>query len=193
MKTSSWGKRARTEARAARRARALLAAAGLLLAGGCGGSTPPPGVSAAPRSGPIDFAFPGLDGQPITSDWARGKPTVIAFVTTGSLAAQAQVDFLVAMSKRDGDRVHYALVGLDGGEGNDRRSASELLRLYASALAVSFPVASADEGTREGAGPFGDVRNVPVTLVLDRAGRVVWRADGRVAKSDEIRAAMAGL
>jgi len=47
--------------------------------------------------------------------------------------------------------------------------------------------------TRAGAGPFGDVSAVPVTVLLDRAGRVVWRVEGRVAKSAEIRAAMHGL
>ena len=43
------------------------------------------------------------------------------------------------------------------------------------------------------AGGFGDVTSVPVTVVLDRAGRPVLRTEGRVAKAEEIRAAMRGL
>ena len=114
----------------------------------------------------------------------RGKPVVMAFVTTGSLPAQAQVDYLVAMAKNDGDRVNYAVVALEDREGR------ELVELYAKALSIPFPVAMADAQTRSGAGAFGDVSAVPVTVVLDRAGRVVWRVQGRVAKSAEIRGAM---
>jgi hypothetical protein len=120
----------------------------------------------------------------VNSTSTRGKPTVMTFVTTGSLPAQAQVDYLVAMAKNDGDRVNYAVVALDNGESR------ELVELYAKALSIPFPVAMADAQTRSGAGAFGDVSAVPVTVVLDRAGRVVWRVDARVAKSAEIRGAM---
>jgi hypothetical protein len=37
------------------------------------------------------------------------------------------------------------------------------------------------------------VSSVPVTIILDRAGRPVWRVDGRVAKSDELRKGLSGL
>jgi hypothetical protein len=51
----------------------------------------------------------------------RGKPAVIAFVTTGSLPAQAQVDYLVAMARNDGDRVNYAVVALEDRDGRELR------------------------------------------------------------------------
>jgi hypothetical protein len=139
-----------------------------------------------PSSAPVDFAFESLDDRPVTSEATRGKLTVIAFVTTGSLPSQAQVDFLVAMAKHDADRVNYAVVAL---EAHDNR---ELVELYRKALSVSFPMALADGPTLAGAGSFGDVRAVPVTVLLDRSGHVAWRVDGRVARSDEIRAAMHG-
>ncbi len=68
-----------------------------------------------------------------------------------------------------------------------------MVALYQKALSIPFPVALADAQTLAGAGAFGDVHTVPVTVLLDRAGRVAWRVDGRVAKSDEMRAAMRGL
>jgi len=135
----------------------------------------------------VEFAFDSLDARPVSARSMRGKPTVIAFVTTGSLPAQAQVDYLVAMAKNDGDRINYAVVALDDS------GARELVELYAKALSIPFPVAMADAPTRSGAGAFGDVTAVPVTVVLDRAGRVAWRVDARVARNAEIRAAMRGL
>jgi hypothetical protein len=136
---------------------------------------------------PVDFVFDSIDPRPVSAEATRGQPTLIAFVTTENLAAQAQVDFLVAMSKNDGDRVHYAVVAV---EDHDSR---ELVELYKKALSIPFPVAMADRDTCSGGGPFGDVRAVPVTVILDRSGRLVWRVEGRVSKSAELRAALRGL
>ncbi len=169
----------------------------MVLAFSCGKASAPPaspvGRDSAPvaaavaASAPVDFVFDSLDERPMSAQATRGQPTVMTFVTTESLAAQAQVDFLVAMSKNDGDRVHYAVVAI---EDPDSR---ELVALYRKALSIPFPVAMADAQTMAGAGAFGDVRAVPVTVVLDRRGRIAWRVDGRLAKSDELRAALRGL
>ncbi len=154
---------------------------------GAGPGAPPVGSSSVALHPAPAFEFESLDDRAVSSASTRGKVTVLTFVTTGSLMAQAQVDFLVAMAKHDADQVNYALVALE--EGQNR----ELVELYRKTLAVPFPVALADAVTRGGGGPFGDVSAVPVTVVLDRAGRVILRAEARVAKSGEIRSAMQGL
>jgi hypothetical protein len=164
-----------------------------MLCGACGGSSgvpqgsSPPGVSTASLSAPLSFELDSMDDRPVSAEATRGKPTIITFVTTGSLPAQAQVDFLVVMAQRDGDRTNYAIVALDPRENR------ELVELYGKTLHVPFPVAMADDLIRSGSGPFGDVTVVPVTIVLDRLGRVVARIEGRVAKSEELRTAMKGL
>jgi hypothetical protein len=147
--------------------------------------TAPPGVSTLALDPPIEFSFDSLDARPVSSGSMRGKPTIVAFVTTDSLPAQAQVDFLSAMAKRDADRVNYAVVAFAA----DR----ELVDLYAKSLALKFPVAAIDPGKASGTTAFGDLSLVPVTVLLDRHGHMVWRAEARVAKPDEIRAAMRGL
>ncbi|MGA2450888.1 MAG: hypothetical protein ABTD50_19670 [Polyangiaceae bacterium] len=183
MKISSLARRATTDI-----APLFVALVGLR----CSGAMPPvrdPGLTAVEQTAaaPVTFAFDSLDERIVNAAATRGKPTVLAFVTTDSLAAQAQVDFLVAMAKRDATAVNYVIVAIGA---QDTR---ELVDLYRRALHVPFPVALADSTTSTGAGPFGDVRAVPVTVVLDREGRIVWRSDGRVAKSPELRAAMVGL
>ena len=181
MKTSSW----------ARRATSSRSAVFALLLAGCASAkerpADPPGVSLQPVRAPIDFSFDAVGDAPLTAESTRGSPTVISFITTSSLSSQAQADFLVAMAKNDGDRVHYALVVLETQENR------ELVALYKKALSIPFPVALADSQTVAGASAFGDVSTVPVTVLLDRAGRLVWRIEGRVAKSGEMRAAMRGL
>jgi hypothetical protein len=161
------------------------------LCGACGSSAPahgpPPGVSSVPLQAAVDFEFESLDQRPVSAESTHGKPTVLVLVTTGSLPAQAQVDYLVGMAKHDADRVNYAVVVLEPRENR------ELVEIYRKSLNVTFPVAMADDKTLSGVGPFGEVSVVPVTVILDRAGRVAWRADGRVVKNDELRQAMRGL
>lgn len=147
----------------------------------------PPGASTVALRPPVDFEFDSLDDCPVSAQSMRGKPAVIALVTTGSLPAQAQVDFLVAMAKRDADSVNYAVVALEPRENR------ELVEMYRKSLSVTFPIAMADPKALAGASLFGDASTVPVTVVLDRDGRVAWRAEGRVVKSDELRRALRGL
>jgi hypothetical protein len=144
-------------------------------------------VTPADVRAPVDFDFDSLDDREVSSRATRGKPTVLTFVTTGSLPAQAQVDFLVAMARHDAGTVNYAVVALEARENR------ELVELYRRALAVPFPAALADPATASNGGPFGDLTVVPVTVILDRSGRVALRVAGRVVHSDELRRALRGL
>ena len=151
----------------------------------------PVGLSSVPVHEPtagsvVDFEFDSLDARPVSTPATRGKVTVLAFVTTYDLGSQAQVNFLVAMAKHDGTEVNYVLVALE------KKSERELVEVYKNNLGVSFPFALADEATIAGGGPFGDVHKIPSVVVLDRAGKIVFKKTG-LAKSDELRAAMRGL
>ena len=133
----------------------------------------------------MQFAFDSLDVRPISTATVVGKPTVVAFVTTWDLSSQAQVDFLVPMSKRDRDAVNYLMVALQ--EPQDR----EMIQVFTSHLHVDFPVAIVEKGNVDG-GPFGEINAVPTTVILDRSARMVWRHVG-LARPEEIRAGLAGL
>jgi len=133
------------------------------------------------------YAFDPLDDErPVSSEVHRGKPVVIAFVTTGDLQSQAQVGFLNAMHKNDGERVHYALVAIHP------RKEIILVETYRKATNVEFPVALGDGPLMSSAGPFGEIPAVPTVVVLDRFGKLVWKHTG-LAKADEIRAHLRNL
>ena len=153
---------------------------------GCGPKTAdaPVGVSEKPGAAfpdrPVTYSFDTLDERPVSSAAHRGKPTVLAFITTGDIVGQAQIDYLVAMAKNDGARVNYALIALHP------RKEIVLVEAYTSALKVEFPVALADPSVMTSQGPFGELSAVPTLVVLDRDGRIVWKHTG-LAKSDELR------
>jgi hypothetical protein len=160
----------------------------------CGPKTSGSPVGVSTKSGPplpssdksIQYAFDPLDEKPVSSDVNRGKPTILAFVTTGDLIGQAQVSYLVHMAKNDADRVNYVLVALHP------RKEVVLVDAYRKTLGVEFPVALGDPGATNVTGPFGEIPAVPTVVVLDREGRIVWKHTG-LAKNDEIRGHMHGL
>lgn len=162
---------------------------------GCGpkeSDGPPVGISTksgAPLPPPdkaVVFVFDSIDERPVSSDAMRGKPTVLAFVTTGDIVGQAQVSYLVGMAKNDADRVNYAVVALHP------RKEIVLVDAYRKTLGVEFPVALGDSGAMNAAGPFGEIPAVPTVVILDRQGRIVWKHTG-LAKNDELRGHMHGL
>lgn len=135
---------------------------------------------------PVTYLFDPLDERPVSSDAMRGKPTVIAFVTTGDILGQAQVDYLVAMSKNDAKKVNYALVALHP------RKEIVLVEAYITTLKVEFPVALGDASSMSAGGPFGEISAVPTVVVLDKDSRIVWKHTG-LAKAEELRGHMRGL
>lgn len=172
---------------------ACLACAALL---GCGpkqaegpavGLSTHEGIATPPSDREIVYAFDPLDDRrPVSSEANRGRPTVLAFVTTGDLVCQAQANYLEAMAKRDGDSVAYALVALHP------RKEIVLVEAYADTLGLTYPTALAEPTATTASGPFGDIPAVPTVVILDRAGRLVWKHTG-LAKADEIRAQLSRL
>jgi thiol-disulfide isomerase/thioredoxin len=171
---------------------ALFALLPLLLLLGCSHAAAPDeivvGKSERPEaaSPPAQFSFEALDARPVSTGAIVGRPTVIAFVTTWDLSSQAQIDFLVPMAKKDGEQINYVMVALQ--EPQDR----ELVEVFARGLGVTFRAALADEEVIHGGGPFGPLRAVPTTVILDRAARMVWRHVG-LARPEEIREGLSGL
>ncbi len=173
--------------------RAFVLLAVLLVASGCAGKQrdlTAVGVSDKPGTGlperPVTYVFDPLDERLVSSAAHRGKPTVLAFVTTGDIVGQAQIDYLVAMAKNDGAKVNYALIALHP------RKEIVLVEAYISALKVEFPVALGDASAMGPGGPFGEISAVPTVVVLDGEGRIVWKHMG-LAKAEELRGHMRSL
>ncbi len=140
----------------------------------------PPGVSIENGNGAPEFRFDSLDGREVSSDALRGKPAVLAFVTTYDPISQMQVNYLVPLAASL-PGVNFALVMLQ----DDAQR--ELVEIYRDTLHVKFPVAVGDAATIAGGGSLGDVHVVPTIVVLGPDGKIAWRKAGG-ATGEEIRA-----
>ena len=147
---------------------------------------PQPVFAEIPRGSPLSFQYQLADGKGVlTSQVLRGRSTVIAFLTTYDLASQAQARFLSGLMRKH-ELINIAAIVL---EPPDNRP---LIVAFRDALELEYPVALGDASLIAGHGPFGDVRSVPSTVVLDSEGRLVWRHVG-LSKQEDIENVLRGL
>jgi hypothetical protein len=153
------------------------------------GSSPSAGALRPPPEAPVVFDLPSLDERSVSAPAFRGKPAVLAFLVTDSLAGQGEAAILATLAAEDrAESARYAFVAV---EPDDRRElVVSFLRFFAEKTRGKLLGAMADKDTLLGQGPFGDVGGVTV-VVLDKAGRVVLRKTG-VVPASEITRALAG-
>lgn len=157
-----------------------------VLAASCSHSEPAPAVPSSPTLDslgvPVQLAYPSVDGGPdLTSASLRGRPSVLVFITSFDLASQAQVRFLSMVKKRHRPEINAAAIALEPAENR------LLVSAFRETVGIDYPVALGDDELLAGRGPFGDVRAVPTTVILDAEGRMVAKRAG-LLKDDEIEA-----
>lgn len=169
---------------ARRSLRTALILGSLALGTGCGApATSVPVAPLPPRTEPIAFGFPPTGDDVVNSDTTRGRATVLVFITTFDLVSQLVVRRVGEVIVRFRPRANAAAVVLEAPQ------YAELLSAYRESLSLPFPVVMADFATQQGRGPFGDIAQVPTTVVLDRDGGEVWRHQGPLSP-DEIEAVL---
>ncbi len=135
--------------------------------------------------GPVVFDYESLDERSVSAPSLRGKPAVLAFVVSDTLAGQAQATILAEIAKRDPDAAAYAIVAVEPKE--RRELVQGFVRFFTDKTQAPLLGAMAGADALLGLGPFGDVRALTV-VVLDGKGRVVLRRSGIVPSVDITRA-----
>ncbi|MCA9632393.1 MAG: TlpA family protein disulfide reductase [Myxococcales bacterium] len=143
--------------------------------------SPPQGAS---RSGSLvrfDFPLPG--GGHVGSTDVAGRATAVLFITTFDLPSQALAKRVDDVLRSHTPRANAIAVVLEAPKYAD------LAQAFGESLSLSYPVAMADQASLQGDGPFGDIHEVPVMVVLDYEGREVARFPG-VATVEQIEDAL---
>jgi len=104
----------------------------------------------------------------VSSEELRGRATVLLFVTTFDLASQAEAKHLEDLYRTHKPRINAVAVVMEAPK------YAPLARSFAEVLGLSYPVALADDATRQGRGPFGVISSVPSWVILDRDARPVF-------------------
>ena len=131
---------------------------------------------APPRGAPLYLSLSSIDGGETNLTELRGRVVVLHIFAAWSLAAQADVPQLVALA-RDEPRAVVVGIGVDP-EGR------VVLAPWRDANSVRYLIVSADERLRTGGSTLGRIVQVPTTIVLDAAGRVVTRIERPLAEGE---------
>ena len=137
----------------------LILGAGLFLAGPAAASGPPePGEPARP------FTLADLDGRPVTLSSFKGRLVLLHFWATWCPTCREEMTIL-----EEGARAHpetLVILGVNLGEKRSKVAA------YVRESGISFPILLDARG--KVAASYG-VLALPITLVIDRDGRVAER------------------
>ncbi len=119
-----------------------------------------------------------MDGSHFGTRTTLGRPTIVTFIATFDMGSQAVVREIADVFSRSRPRIHAGAVVLEPPQD------APLVETFAATLEIPFPIALADEATLDASGPFGSVRVVPTTVILDSTGAEVWRHEGFVSVTD---------
>jgi peroxiredoxin len=129
---------------------------------------PPPGIIAAARRQPAPaLRVTAFDGSTVTLDQFRGRPAVVSFFESWCPICQAEQPDLSRVAKEFAGRA-----GFVGVSNHDTVAAG---RAYARRYDVPYPLAN-DASGRTWA--RWRVPYQPVTVVVDKRGRIAERFDG---------------
>lgn len=158
----------------------------LLVAALAGGCAPAPSTREAPQPlrGPrVEFSFLDVDGHVVDSESTHGRATALLFVTTFDAASQLAASQLDRVLLHVTPRANGVAIVIEP------PLYQPMAEVFRTSLGLKYPVAVADDATREGRSAFGKIERVPSIVILDREGRIAAGQAGR-AEPREIEAAL---
>jgi len=112
------------------------------------------------------FTWKGADGREIRFDDARGSVTLVNFWATWCGPCKAELPELVRISRRYADR-GFRIIGV----ATDRvPNSASLVAEYIVKYGIPYQVVLS---TQEVERAFGNVRQMPTSILVDREGRIV--------------------
>jgi peroxiredoxin len=124
----------------------------------------------AGRKPATDFSLPGRDGKPVKLSSLKGKVVLLDFWATWCTGCKVEIPWFIEFDKA------YRAKGLAAVGVSMDDEGWKTIEPYLKAHPISYPVVA---GNSEAAGPYG-ISALPVTVLIDRAGRVAARHVGVV-------------
>ena len=116
-----------------------------------------------------------LDGKTVSSDDFKGKVVILDFWATWCPPCRAEIPGLIDLQKTYGKQgLMVAGISVDQG-------GADVIKPFVEKFGMNYPVLVADDKVQQA---FGGFDAIPVTLVIDRQGRIVKRHLGLTEKDE---------
>ena len=121
------------------------------------------------------WKLPDLAGHIVSSDDFKGKVVILDFWATWCGPCRAEIPGLIDLQKNY-QKQGLAVVGVSVDEGG-----VDVLKPFVKKFGMNYPVLVGDGKVQQA---FGGIDAIPVTLVIDRQGRIVKRHLGLTDKDE---------
>jgi peroxiredoxin len=120
-------------------------------------------VKAGDRKPAPDFTLSDASGQPVRLSDFRGKVVLLNFWATWCSPCEQEIPWFVEFERANRDR-GFTVLGVSMDEGG-----WAAVKPYIDRKRINYPVMIGDGNV---AGLFGGLHAIPLTLIIDRAGRI---------------------
>jgi len=136
----------------------------------------PDDADATGKAAPLQFTLKDMNGVDVKLAAFKGKPIVINFWATWCGPCRAEIPSLVQLQRQYGDEGQDVVI-----LGISVDDPIEKLKPYASEMKINYPllVGNGREDVQEA---FGPLWGIPVTVFVDREGRIAKRHSGIASK-----------
>ena len=134
-----------------------------------------------------EFALQALDGKTIRLSDLRGKAVVVNFWATWCQPCKIEMPWFVELQKQYGPD-GLQIVGINA----DEDTSADELGKFAKGMGVNYPILLGKEEVEQA---YGGIQFLPVTVYVDREGKVVDKVfglKGRAEIEDDIKKALGG-
>src|SRR5438067_4590428 len=124
-------------------------------------------VLASPPQANFKFSFKDIDGKKVSLSDFKGKVIILDFWATWCVPCKAEIPGFIELQKKYGDR-GLQIIGLsvDDSIGTAKK--------YATGMKMNYPVLLA-EGKEDILKAYDPIPSIPVSIIIDRQGRIVGR------------------
>ena len=137
-----------------------------------------------PPAANLKFSFKDVDGKKVSLSQFKGKVILLDFWATWCIPCKAEIPGFIELQKK------YAAQGLQivGISVDDSQAVA---KKYAVEMKMNYPVLLA-EGKEDILKAYDPIPSIPVSIIIDRDGRIVWRHLG-IAAMDVFEKEIAAL
>ena len=115
----------------------------------------------------LTFSFKDLSGKKVSLSAFKGKVILLDFWATWCVPCKQEIPGFIELQKKYGDR-GLQIVGLSVDD------SLNMAKEYATKMKMNYPVLLA-EGKEDILKAYDPIPSIPVSVLIDREGRIVWR------------------